>query len=59
MTDRDLLKLCREAFEAIPIAANARKMLKKMDHALGAYAGNESDILALEMAKIISDRIGD
>lgn len=59
MSDRDLLKLCREAFEAIPVAAKARKMLKDLDRAPSAWAGNGSHILCKEMVAIISERIGD
>ena len=58
MTDRDLLKLCLEAFESIPIAANARKMLKKLERKPGAYAGNGSHILCREMVDILKERIG-
>ena len=57
MTDRDLLRLCKEAFEAIPIAAKARKMLKNLDRVPTAYAGNGSQILCKEMAAIIRERI--
>lgn len=49
MTDRELLEECLLAFEAIPISAKARKLLKKMDRTPGAYAGNGSHILAHEM----------
>ena len=58
MTDREYLKMCLEAFEAIPVAAKARKMLKVLDRKPGAYAGNGSHILCREMADIIRERIG-
>ena len=58
MTDRDLLRMCLEAFEAIPVAAKARKMLKTLDRKPGAYAGNGSHILCREMAEIVRERIG-
>jgi hypothetical protein len=58
MTDRDLLKLCLDAFEAIPVAASARKMLKALKRQPGAYDGNGSHILCKEMAAIIRERIG-
>jgi len=58
MTDRDLLRMCIEAFEAIPIAAEARKMLKNLDRRPVSYAGNGSHILCREMIEIIKNRIG-
>jgi hypothetical protein len=57
MTDRDLLRLCLDAFDAIPVAAKARKMLKNLERVPGAYAGNGSHILCAEMVKIIRERI--
>jgi hypothetical protein len=59
MTDRELLKLCREAFEAIPVAAKARKMLKELERVPSAYTGNGSHTLCREMVDIISERVGD
>ena len=48
-----LLFDCLSAFEAIPIASESRKRLKKLGLTPGVYAGNGSHILANEMAKII------
>lgn len=59
MTDRELLELCREAFQAIPLSAAARKMLKKMGQIPGAYAGNGSHILARAMVVEIDKHTGD
>jgi hypothetical protein len=53
---RELLIDLKEAFEAIPIAAKARKVLKKIGQSPGTYAGNGSHILARHYAGVI-DRI--
>lgn len=47
--DRKLLEECLLAFEAIPVSAKSRKLLKEMGKTPGAYAGNGSHILAHEM----------
>lgn len=57
MTDKELLVLCREAFQSIPVAARARKVLKKLERAPVAYAGNGSHILATEMALMIDKHL--
>jgi hypothetical protein len=57
MTDRDLLLKAAMAFEAIPVAAKARKMLKFLDVTPAAYAGNGSHILASTLAKMIRDHL--
>ena len=59
MTDRELLRKCLDAFEAIPVAAKARKLLKALDAKPAAYAGNGSHILCSTMAKIIAVHLGD
>jgi hypothetical protein len=48
-TDREMLDECLRAFEAIPVSAKARKVLKAMGKTPGAYAGNGSHILAHQM----------
>ena len=54
MTDRELLVRCREAFEAIPVAAKARKLLIVVQgEDAPAYAGNRSHVLA----RVMVDRI--
>lgn len=54
MTDRELLMLCIDAFDAIPVSGNARKLMKKQLKIVpGAYAGNGSHILAKLMAEKI------
>jgi len=57
MTDTELLAICQAAFEAIPIAAASRKMLKKLGEQPGAYAGNGSHILAKTVAKMIDEHL--
>jgi hypothetical protein len=57
MTDTELLAMCQAAFEAIPVAAEARKMLKKLERKPGAYAGNGSHILAAEMARMVDEHL--
>jgi hypothetical protein len=57
MTDKELLAMCQAAFEAIPVAAKARKVLKKLDRTPGAYAGNGSHILATQMAAMINEHL--
>lgn len=57
MTDKELLAICQAAFEAIPVAARARKVLKKLDKAPASYAGNGSHILSATMAKMIDDHL--
>jgi hypothetical protein len=55
----DLLKQCLEAFEAIPVAANSRKMLRKLGVVPGVYAGNGSHLLAgvmvVEIRKFLAE----
>jgi hypothetical protein len=53
ITDRELLQDCLDAFEAIPVAANARKILKKFEQKTAAYGGNRSHVLARYMAETI------
>ena len=50
-SDRDMLNLCLEAFEVIPVASDSRKLLKRVGIVAGAYAGNRSHVLATEMVK--------
>ena len=57
MTDKELLAMCQVAFEAIPIAAKARKCLKQLNKVPAAYAGNGSHILAAEMARLIDEHL--
>ena len=57
MTDQELLAMCQAAFEAIPIAARSRKILKKLDQVPVSYAGNGSHILAAVMAKMIDEHL--
>lgn len=44
-----LLMECIDAFEAIPVSATSRKLLKKWGKTPGAYAGDGRHILAHEM----------
>jgi hypothetical protein len=57
MTNIELLRLCLEAFEAAPIAADSRKLLKRLGVAPTAYAGNGSEILARYMTKLIHQHL--
>ncbi len=57
MTDKELLAMCWAAFEAIPVAHKARKVLRQLDRQPVAYAGNGSHILAGEMAKMIDEHL--
>jgi hypothetical protein len=57
MTDKELLAMCQAAFEAIPVASQARKVLRKLDRIPEAYAGNGSHILSATMAKMIDDHL--
>jgi hypothetical protein len=57
ITDRELLEECLTAFEAIPVAANSRKVLKKWGKVTAAYSGNRSHVLAGYMAQLIRDHI--
>lgn len=50
-TDQDMLRLCLEAFEAIPKGDDSRKLLKKIGIVAGPYAGYRSHVLALEMVE--------
>jgi hypothetical protein len=51
MTDAEMLKLCLEAFEAIPIAADARKVLRKLGEPL--FSINGSQQLAQHMKRML------
>jgi hypothetical protein len=55
---RELLEDCLAAFEAMPIAAKSRKLLKKWGMTPGAYAGSGSHILAEYMAKKLREHLG-
>lgn len=62
MTDKELLTLCADAFDAMPIAANARKLLRsgRISNAASAnipYAGNRSHVLAKVMAGRVRNHI--
>lgn len=57
MTDKELLAICQTAFEAIPSADKARKVLKKLGERPAAYAGNGSHILAKTMAEMINEHL--
>ena len=53
ITDRELLQDCLKAFEAIPVAAKSRKVLKDFGRKDEAWAGNRSHVLARYMAETI------
>lgn len=53
MTDNELLDLCLAAFEAMPVADRAKKVLKTIGHTSAPYAGNRSHILARVMVEMI------
>ena len=57
MTDKELLAMCWAAFEAIPVAAKARKVLKKLEKTPKAYAGDGRHILAKTMADMIDEHL--
>lgn len=57
MTDKELLTRCQTAFDAIPIAAESRKVLRGIGVKPIAYAGNGSHILAKTMAKMIDNHL--
>lgn len=57
MTDKEMLAVCQVAFEAIPVAGKARKMLRKMEREPAAYAGNGSHSLAQTMAEMINEHL--
>lgn len=62
MTDKELLVLCADAFDATLAADNARKLLKSGRIVNGAaenlpYAGNRSHVLARVMAARIRSHI--
>jgi hypothetical protein len=57
MTDKELLVLCQEAFAAMPVAARARKLLKKLDKIPQAYPGNGSHILAQVMSHLVYEHL--
>jgi hypothetical protein len=57
MTDKELLAMCQAAFEAIPVAAQARKVLRKLDRVPAPYAGNGSHILSATMAEMIDEHL--
>lgn len=57
-TDKELLELCKKAFDAIPIAAKARRVLvEEFEGDAPAYSGNRSHVLARAMAEIISKHL--
>lgn len=53
MNERELLKLCQEAFLATYTSADSRKLLKRLDAKPAAYAGSGQHILARHMADMI------
>lgn len=64
MTDKELLALCADAFDATLVAAQARKLLEGGRIVNGAaenfpYAGNRSHVLANVMAEKIRKHLGE
>ena len=57
ISDRELLQDCADAFDAMPIAAASRKLLKKWGQKTEAYAGNRSHVLARYMAELIREHL--
>ena len=57
ISDRELLQDCLTAFEAIPVAAKSRSVLKKFGRKDEAWAGNRSHVLARYMAETIRDHL--
>lgn len=59
MTDREMLEDCLEAFNAITVSKDARKLLRKWGQNPGAYAGDGRHILAAYIAKKISEHFAE
>jgi hypothetical protein len=57
-SDRELLKLCREAFEKIVTAPRARTLLKRIHEKPAQYAGDGRTLLARHMHERISKHLG-
>lgn len=63
MTDKELLALCADAFDAMPVAANALEFFKSGRAGWSAaemqlaYVGNRSHILARVMADRVRNHI--
>lgn len=55
---RGLLEDCLAAFEAMPVAADSRKLLRKWGITVESYAGNRSHVLSQYMAKHLRDELG-
>ncbi len=53
ITDRELLQDCLKAFEAIPVAAKAKKVLRDFGRKDEAWTGNRSHVLARYMTETI------
>lgn len=51
LTHEELLRDCLEAFEAVPVAAKARKLLIKWQQE--AISGRAQDVLSAHMAAVI------
>lgn len=58
-TNREMLELCVEAFDALPVAAKSRKVLKDLGEQVQSYAGNRSHVLAATMARIVRKHLED
>lgn len=63
MTDKELLALCADAFDATLVAARARRLLKSGRIVNGVaenfpYAGNRSHVLAKVMRTKIREHLG-
>ena len=48
---RELLEDCLTAFDALPITAESRRVLRKWGITVESYAGNRSHVLAQYMAR--------
>jgi hypothetical protein len=58
MTDKELLEQCVAAFEAVPVARHADKVLRKLGFKWDGSATNRSRFLAGSMAKRIRSHLG-
>lgn len=57
MTDKELLAICQTAFEAIPVANRAHKVLRQLDLRPEYYAGDPRRILSAEVARMIDKHL--
>lgn len=57
MSDKELLEICRQAFEATRDPRNARAMLRELDPENAKFTMGGSETLAVTMSRMINEHL--